>query len=50
MSHLTWLVIDIYNYTLMKLTQEDIARLPRDGKIDKAHPLSESLKLSNYQH
>jgi hypothetical protein len=33
---------------LMKLVQEDIARLPRDGKIDKTHPLSESLKLYNY--
>ena len=34
--------------TLIKLTQEDIVRLPRDGKIDKAHPISESLKLYNY--
>ncbi len=33
---------------LMKLTQEDIARLPRDGKIDKTQPLSASLKLYNY--
>lgn len=34
--------------TLKKLGQEDIARLPRDGKIDKIHPLSESLKLYPY--
>ena len=33
---------------LMKLAQEDVARLPRDGKIDKAHPISESLRLYNY--
>jgi hypothetical protein len=33
---------------LMKLAQEDIARLPRDGKIDKTQPISESLKLYNY--
>jgi len=35
--------------TILKLTQDnDIARLPRDGKIDKAHPISESLKLYTY--
>jgi len=35
--------------TLIKLTQDDdIARLPRDGKIDKTQPISESLKLYKY--
>ena len=33
---------------LIKQAQGDVARLPRDGKIDKAHPISESLKLYNY--
>jgi hypothetical protein len=33
---------------LMKLAQEDVGRLPRDGKIDKTHPISESLRLYNY--
>ena len=33
---------------LLKLAQEDIVRLPRDGKIDKAQPISESLKLYKY--
>ncbi len=33
---------------LMKLSQEDNARLPRDGKIDKTQPLSAALKLYNY--
>ena len=34
--------------TLLKLSQENIIRLPRDGKVDKAHPISESLKLYPY--
>jgi len=35
--------------TVMKLTQDDdVARLPRDGKIDKTQPLSAALKLYNY--
>ena len=33
---------------LMKLAQEDIVRLPRDGKIDKTQPISAALKLYNY--
>ena len=33
---------------LIKLTQEDASRLPRDGKIDKTQPLSAALKLYNY--
>ena len=33
---------------LMKLSQEDNARLPRDGKIDKTQPISTALKLYNY--
>ena len=37
--------------TIMKLTQDDdVARLPRDGKIDKSRPISESLRLYNYRH
>jgi hypothetical protein len=35
--------------TVLKLTQDDdVARLPRDGKIDKTNPISVSLKLYNY--
>ncbi len=34
--------------TLLKMQQDEIIRLPRDGKIDKTHPLSESLKLYYY--
>ncbi|HEB57585.1 MAG TPA: hypothetical protein ENI98_15030 [Gammaproteobacteria bacterium] len=34
--------------TLLKMTQEDIGRLPRNGKVDKNHPISESLKLYPY--
>jgi len=33
---------------LMKLAQEDMGRLPREGKIDKTQPLSAALKLYNY--
>ena len=33
---------------LMKLAQENMGRLPRDGKIDKTQPISESLKLYKY--
>ena len=34
--------------TLLKLSHENIVRLPRGGKVDKAHPISESLKLYPY--
>ena len=34
---------------LMKLEQEDVVRLPRDGKIDKTQPVSAALKLYNYR-
>ncbi len=33
---------------LIKLLQEDVPRLPRNGKIDKTRPISESLKLYPY--
>jgi len=33
---------------LIKLTQEDTVRLPRDGKIDKTQPISAALKLYRY--
>ena len=33
---------------LLKLTQENTVRLPRDGKVDKSQPLSASLKLYRY--
>lgn len=34
--------------TLLKLSQDNVVRLPRAGKIDKTHPISESLKLYPY--
>jgi len=35
--------------TVIKLTQDDdVARLPRDGKVDKTQPISAALKLYNY--
>ncbi len=35
---------------LMKLEQDDVVRLPRDGKIDKKQPVSAALKLYKYLH